>query len=135
MASASAAAVAAAAAKSEAAAASSVSAAALASVAAQSRAEEARLANQITYSVTGDSGAASITYSADNNFSIAQESDAALPWSKDLTIPKGDYRFLSISAQNSGDGDITCSIAVGGKVVNTITSSGAYAIATCNSSR
>jgi hypothetical protein len=123
---------AAAAAASEAAAASSTAAAASASQAAASRAEELRLASQITYSVTGDSGSASITYSADSHFSIAQESDAQLPWSKDLTIPTGDFRFLSISAQNSGDGDITCAIAIGGKVVNTITSSGAYAIASCN---
>ena len=100
--------------------------------AAQSRAEEALLADQINYSVTGESGGASITYSADTNFSIAQETDAALPWSKDLTIHRGDFRVLSIIAQKGGDGDITCSISVAGRVVNTITSSGAYAIASCS---
>ena len=120
------------AAASEAAAASSASVAASISVAAESRAQAARLANEITYSVSGSSGEASITYSADKNFSIAQESSASLPWSKDLVIPKGDFRILSVIAQNGGDGDITCSISVGGEVVNTITSTGAYAIASCS---
>lgn len=88
--------------------------------------------SQITYSVTSTgSGSALITYSEDANFNLAQENGAALPWTKDLTIPSAS-RILSLSAQNSGGGDISCSISVGGQVVDTATSSGDYAIVTCS---
>jgi len=96
---------------------------------AASAATEAR--NQVSYSVTGDSGSALITYTEDANFNIAQENGAALPWTKELTIPAGEGRILSLSAQNSGGGEISCSISVGGQVVDTATSSGDYAIVTC----
>lgn len=89
--------------------------------------------DQVTYKVTAsESGSALITYSEDANFNIAQENGAALPWTKDLTIPAGSSRILSLSAQNSGGGDIACSISVGGQVVDTATSSGDYAIVTCS---
>lgn len=88
---------------------------------------------QVTYSITAsESGSALITYAEDANFNLAQENGAALPWTKDLTIPAGGFRILSLSAQNSGGGEISCSIAVGGQVVDTATSSGDYAIVTCS---
>jgi len=99
--------------------------------AASSAAAAAR--DQVTYSITAsESGTALITYSEDSNFNISQENGAALPWTKDLTIPAGDLRILSLSAQNSGGGDIACSISVGGQEVDTATSSGDYAIVTCS---
>lgn len=89
--------------------------------------------DQVTYSITAsESGSALITYSEDANFNISQENGAELPWTKDLTIPAGSFRILSLSAQNSGGGDISCSISVGGQVVDTATSSGDYAIVTCS---
>lgn len=98
----------------------------------QKRADAATAAqqqSQVTYSVTGsDSGSASVTYSEDANFNIAQETAAVLPWTKDLTIPAGTSRILSLNAQNSGGGDISCSISVAGKVVDTGTSSGDYRV-------
>ncbi len=89
--------------------------------------------DQVTYSITAsESGSALITYSEDANFNISQENGAELPWTKELTIPAGSFRILSLSAQNSGGGDISCSISVGGQVVDTATSSGDYAIVTCS---
>ena len=88
--------------------------------------------DQVSYSITAStSDSALITYSEDANFNISQENGAELPWTKDLTIPSGS-RILSLSAQNSGGGDISCSISVGGQVVDTATSSGDYAIVTCS---
>lgn len=89
--------------------------------------------DQVTYSITAsESGSALITFSEDANFNLSQENGAELPWTKDLTIPAGGFRILSLSAQNSGGGDISCSISVGGQVVDTATSSGDYAIVTCS---
>lgn len=89
--------------------------------------------SQVTYSITAsESVSALITYAEDANFNLAQENGAALPWTKDLTIPAGGFRILSLSAQNSGGGEISCSISVGGQVVDTATSSGDYAIVTCS---
>lgn len=89
--------------------------------------------DQVTYAITAsESGSALITYAEDSNFNLAQENGADLPWTKDLTIPEGSFRILSLSAQNSGGGDISCSITVGGQVVDTATSSGDYAIVTCS---
>lgn len=111
---------------------SAASEASSAAAAVQSRLDADKRAGQITYSVEGSSGSASsITYS-DAGFSIAQETNASLPWTKKLTIPTADFRSLSLIAQNGGAGDITCTISVGGAVVRTITSSGAYAIASCS---
>jgi len=102
------------------------------SAAAAAAVADAAALNQVTYSVTGDSGSALITYAEDANFNIAQENGAGLPWTKDLTIQAGSGRILSLSAQNSGGGDISCSISIGGKEVDTATSSGDYAIVTCS---
>ena len=92
----------------------------------------ANVSDIITYEITGSAASALVTYSQQGG-SIGQENDVPVPWTKTLTIT-GEYRSLAVSAQNSGDGDITCSIKVGDKVVNTVTSKGAYAIASCFSS-
>lgn len=44
-------------------------------------------------------------------------------------VPPG--AFLYFSAQNEGAGELTCTITVDGKVVSTHTSTGDYAIVTC----
>ncbi len=93
----------------------------------------AAAANQVTYSVSGSASSASVTYSGAGGDTV-QDNDVSVPWSKELTIPAGDYRFLSILAQNGGGGDITCTIKVGGEVVKTNTSTGDFAIADCSAS-
>ena len=89
--------------------------------------------SQVTYSITGTADSALVTYTVTDG-DISQENGISVPWNKSLEIPNDDYRFLSLSAQNSGDGSITCTISVAGKVVNTNTSTGAYAIASCSAS-
>lgn len=101
--------------------------------AASSAAAEQEAAGQVTYKISGDASSALITWS-DDGTNIEQASGAGVPWSKTLTIPASDYRFLSVSAQNDGGGSITCSILVAGKVVDTHTSTGDYAIAMCSAS-
>jgi len=55
----------------------------------------------------------------------------ALPWTKDLVVAADANRFLDLQAQNNGDGSIMCPISVAGAVVDTQTSTGDYAIASC----
>lgn len=90
---------------------------------------------EIVYTVTGDSGKASVTYSADGKGSTQQDNAASLPWTHKMTLKQGlvDLNVLTVIAQNSGDGKIACSISVDGKEVKTATSSGQFAIATCTS--
>lgn len=85
---------------------------------------------QITYTVTADSGKASITYSSDGSGSTQQENATSLPWTYKTTLKPG-FNVLTVIAQNSGSGKITCTISVDGKEVKTATSSGEYSIATC----
>lgn len=87
---------------------------------------------EVTYRVTGE-GTASVTYS-DQNFNIAQDTAAALPWEKAVTLT-GFGKIASLTASNSFDADasakITCSILVNNVVKNTQTSKGPGAMADC----
>jgi hypothetical protein len=69
----------------------------------------ANISNIITYEVTGSATSALVTYSQQDG-GIGQENDVSVPWNKVLTIT-GAYRSLAVSAQNGGDGDITCTLA------------------------
>ncbi|ALG83898.1 MmpS family transport accessory protein [Gordonia phthalatica] len=86
----------------------------------------------VTYRVTGD-GAAMITYS-DKDFNMAQDTQAALPWEKEVTLT-GFGKLASLSATNDFEAaagqKITCEILVNGQVKNTQTSSGPAASAHC----
>lgn len=87
----------------------------------------------VTYRVTGR-GSGLVTYMKEG-FSQEQVNGARLPWSKDLTFQDDITAFsgLSLVAQHSsGSGDITCAILVDGKQVAESTSSGPYAVVTCN---
>lgn len=91
----------------------------------------AEVAGKITYTVTG-SGSASISYS-DASFQIAQDADASLPWSK--TIDAGAGSTFVMNAQHmDGSGAITCTVEYEGRVIATNTSSGEYAVVSCNAS-
>jgi hypothetical protein len=85
---------------------------------------------RVTYKITSNSSTALITYTDDG--SIEQASGAALPWSK--KVEPGS--FASVSAQDENGNTITCEIiAANGSVLSKHTSTGAYAIASCESSR
>lgn len=88
----------------------------------------------VTYQVTGTGKATSISYTKEG-FQMEQTSNARLPFSKDLTFKDDVTAFsgLSLVAQNgASSGDITCKILVDGKEVASSTSSGQYALVTCN---
>ncbi|MGB3602209.1 MmpS family transport accessory protein [Gordonia sp. (in: high G+C Gram-positive bacteria)] len=87
----------------------------------------------VTYRVTGE-GTASVTYS-DKDFNMAQDTAAALPWEKDVTLT-GFGKLASLTATNDFDAAagqaITCEIVVNGEVKNTQTSKGPAATANCS---
>lgn len=87
----------------------------------------------VLYEVTGPESTNNITYSAGGTAQIAQENGAAAPWTKTVEFAEGSFRVASLTAQNAGSGDITCRITVDGEVVSETTSSGEYAVVTCNS--
>ncbi|GAA0644408.1 hypothetical protein GCM10010174_79260 [Kutzneria viridogrisea] len=96
---------------------------------------EARpVSRHVVYEVTGTAtGASTITYNSDGETSIQQETGATVPWKHELDVPSTQrLTILQVSAQNAGGGTITCTISVGGRVVKTGTSTGQYAIASCN---
>jgi hypothetical protein len=87
-------------------------------------------AEGVHYEVSGSASQASMTYRTGTGSS---QVTARLPWRKRLTdLSPG--AFLYVSAQNQGDGgSVSCKIYVNGRVVSDNTSSGAYAVVTCES--
>lgn len=102
---------------------------AIVGVAANEIDKEANREVTVAYEVTG-TGTASVFYSG-RNFDTAQENDTALPWTKNVTMD-GLLKVVSLTATNGAeDGEISCRITVGGKVIAEQTSSGAFATVTC----
>ena len=89
---------------------------------------------EVTYRVTGEGSSASITFS-DANLNIAQDTQAALPWEKKVTID-GLGKMATLTATNSFDADagtaITCAIVVDGSELYTNTATGPGASASCS---
>ena len=86
----------------------------------------------ITLEVGGTATQASITYT-DGGTQTSQENNVAVPWTKEIPAKDGAITYQVI-AQNAGGGDITCKITdATGEVLAENTSTGDYAIATCNS--
>ena len=90
----------------------------------------------VTYDLTGSAESADITYATPSG--TAQQQGVDVPLTMEDTGERGlsfdtfgGTAFLYISAQNTGSGYLTCTIAVDGTVVATNTASGEYAIATC----
>lgn len=92
----------------------------------------------VVYEVTSDAGTASITYYTINNGQSGQEqaNDAPLPWSKELQLKQNgllDFNAMSLTAIASQDATtITCTIKVDGVVKSTQTSTGSFAVVSCN---
>ncbi|MEV0548361.1 MmpS family transport accessory protein [Nocardia salmonicida] len=91
---------------------------------------EINRAVNVTYQVDGTGQASSITYSG-RNMDIAQDTDAALPWTKEVSID-GIFKTVTLTASADADGgDVTCRILVGGEVLAEQTASGPYASVSC----
>lgn len=93
----------------------------------------------LTYEVTSDAPTATnITYSTftDGNDGTQQATDAALPWSQSIEVERGgdfDFNFYSLLAQASqGATTISCKITFDGQVLSEQTSTGEFAVVTCN---
>lgn len=86
----------------------------------------------VVYEVTGSGKALSITYTTDGMTSMEQQQNAALPFSKEISMPAEAFQVFSVSAQNSGSGTISCKITVDGKVLKEASSNGQYSVVMCN---
>ncbi|MER3386853.1 MAG: MmpS family transport accessory protein [Microcella pacifica] len=85
---------------------------------------------RIVFSVSGNGTRALITWAVPGgSFSIGQENNASLPWSKSFPMTSG-YKG-NLSAQMLNGSSITCTITVNGRVTSQITSTGQYSIASC----
>lgn len=82
----------------------------------------------VTYTVAGGQGA-SVTYRTGSQDS-SQDTNAATPWTDEVSMSSGD--FFYVSAQDQGSGVITCSVDVDGAQVDSNSSSGPYAICTAS---
>lgn len=92
--------------------------------------EKASTGKKIVMEVTASkSKKASVTYGL--NADQSQDNEAKLPWKKELSSAEA-LTIVSLVAQNSGSGDISCKISVDGKVVKENKSSGQYAVVTCS---
>lgn len=84
----------------------------------------------VEYLVTGNGSSASVTWSPPgSSFDISQETSASLPWSK--SWPTDSRGYGGLNAQLMSGTEITCEIKVNGKVVKTNTSTGRYAVVSC----
>lgn len=96
--------------------------------------DDAASGSTVVYEVIGQGTANNVTYMKEG-FSQEQQTAAKLPFRKELQFKDevGSFAPLSLVAQNGArGGDITCRITVDGKVVGESTSSGQYAVVTCN---
>lgn len=92
----------------------------------------------ITYEVSGSGTAGNITYVKDDKMGMEQVNGTSLPWTKDVTFDGGVLTFqpLSLVAQSGsgGNGEISCRILRNGEEITSSTSSGPYAVVSCNGS-
>lgn len=93
---------------------------------------------EVTYQLGGTARSADITYTGDggsteqqNGVDVPLKTTGGQPGLRVLLDP-GEFAYLS--AQNQGDGSITCSIRAGGRVIDEATSRGEFAIASCSGS-
>lgn len=92
--------------------------------------EKASTGKKIVMEVTASkSKKASVTYGL--NADQSQDNEAKLPWKKELSSAEA-LTIVSVVAQNSGSGEISCKITVDGKVVKENKSKGEYAVVTCS---
>lgn len=89
----------------------------------------------VTYDLSGSATSADITMTTPTG--TTQEQNVSVPLTltdgtvgHTFTFQAGD--FVDISAQNDGDGTLTCTIREGSKVISQNTASGQYAIADCS---
>lgn len=93
----------------------------------------AELNHEITFRVTSTASRGTVTWAAPGSFSIEQAGGTSLPWSQTWykAAEIGRYDRGNFNAQMNGSGSITCEIIINGEVVESRTSTGAYAMVAC----
>jgi heme/copper-type cytochrome/quinol oxidase subunit 2 len=76
----------------------------------------------VVYNVTGEGRAISITY-VDNDGVTQTEFNVALPWNKEVNLPKSGEHHPSVTIVNIGH-QVTCSVTVAGVEVRQHTGAG-----------
>jgi hypothetical protein len=87
----------------------------------------------IEYQVEGIAPSLTITYStfAGGKLGASTASDAKLPWKRSIEVPAGFKQAGLTAATGQANGDVTCRIVSGGKVLAENHSSGTTAVASC----
>jgi hypothetical protein len=95
-------------------------------------AAEKTVTHDVIYELLGEEGARNVTYVA-QGAAIAQEREAATPWSKSFqrTGVEGGDQFYSVSAQSGGTGTLRCRIIIDGRMVSENSTTGDRAMVTC----
>ena len=97
----------------------------------------AHINHTVVYTVSGTGSASSITYSTfqegNGQNGENQLTDVSLPWSKTITASGLLTAFDVTAAVGAGGGSLTCTITEDGKQIATGSASGAFTIASCNS--
>jgi hypothetical protein len=89
-----------------------------------------RSGHTIIYEVISDAATLNNVTYFDANSAEQQETSPSAPWSKTV-VNTSTYAIAGIAAQTNGQ-SVTCRITVDGKVSDTKTSTGQYAVVNCN---
>lgn len=83
----------------------------------------------VRYEIDGPAWAGFLTFTSGRPGLAAPPTPVQLPWRTEFDASRG---FIpTVTAQNAGDGAISCRISVDGTVVSDVTSDGAFGVATC----
>jgi hypothetical protein len=83
----------------------------------------------VRYEIDGPAWAGFVTFTTARHGLAVPETPIQLPWRTEFDASQG---FIpTITAQNAGDGAISCRISVNGAVVSDVTSDGTHGVATC----
>ncbi|MTD57365.1 hypothetical protein GKO32_25835 [Amycolatopsis sp. RM579] len=90
--------------------------------------------HDVTYLLTGDTDALTITY-VGQGAAIEQVGEAAMPWSLSIqhTSRAGSDQYFTLTARNTGPGSIGCRIVVDGSTVSE-SSAGPQDVVRCSKS-
>ena len=87
----------------------------------------------IQYSVTGSTVTAEVLFE-NSSEGITRSLGVAIPWSYSFISDPGDFVYISAQKDDDPATDVTVTIYVDGRVLQTSTASGAYAMATASGS-
>jgi Mycobacterium membrane protein len=83
----------------------------------------------VRYEIDGPAWAGFVTFTTARHGLAVPETPIQLPWRTEFDASRG---FIpTITAQNAGNGSISCRISVDGAVVSEVTSDGTHGVATC----